>query len=205
MSLVITLQPLSLSSPKSPEKRARWWVRALTVPLQRRLDAHAAPPPSHSGALDDKELAQAYRDGRVLAKPNAAYLAKVDALEKSEGMTLKAQFDRFGHVRVIGLSNGETVKDAVARLRATGRYDYVEPDYLRHPTKVPDDTQFSSQWALSNDGSGGGIAGADIHAEGGWDVITNTTPGTSMTPGVIIGIVDSGAFLTHEDLVSTSG
>jgi outer membrane protein assembly factor BamB/subtilisin family serine protease len=163
--------------------------------------AHAAPPPSHSGALTDKELAQGYRDGRVLAKPTAAYLAKVDALEKSEGMTLTAQFERFGYVRVIGLTGTESVKDAVARLRATGRYAYVEPDYLRHTTKVPNDTQFSSQWALSNNGAGGGIAGADIHAEGGWDVITTTTPAVSAaSPGVIIGIVDSGAFLTHEDL-----
>ncbi|HEY5227807.1 MAG TPA: hypothetical protein VIJ19_04655, partial [Opitutaceae bacterium] len=143
-------------------------MRALAILVAAALGAHAAPPPSHSGALTDKELEQGYRDGRVLAKPNAAYLAKVDALEKSEGMTLRAQFERFGHVRVIGLPPGESVRDAVARLRATGRYAYVEPDYLRHPTKVPNDTQFSSQWALSNDGSGGGITGADIHAEGGW-------------------------------------
>ncbi len=84
--------------------------------------------------------------------------------------------------------------DAVRRLKATGRYEYVEPDFIRRAVLTPNDAHFSSQWALSNDGSDGGIAGADIHAEAAWNTI-------SAAPSVIVGILDSGALLTHEDLV----
>ncbi|HZZ20398.1 MAG TPA: PQQ-binding-like beta-propeller repeat protein [Opitutaceae bacterium] len=150
--------------------------------------------------MSAKELSQGFRDGQVIVKPKDQALATINAVERDEGLTLKEEYARFGHIRVIKLTNGESVKDAVARLKATGRYAFVEPDFLRHGMKVPNDTDFSSQWALSNNGSGGGIAGADIHAEGAWDIITNTS--TSSSNNVIVGIVDSGAFLTHEDLVS---
>jgi outer membrane protein assembly factor BamB/subtilisin family serine protease len=176
--------------------RIRWRLRGVFILAAAALCASAAPPPSRTGGLTSKELAQGFRDGQVLAKPTAAVLPVIDQFEKAEGLTLRAKYARFGNVRVIGLAAGDNVKAAVARLRATGRYEYVEPDYLRHGTKVPNDTQFGSQWALQNDGSGGGIAGADIHAEAGWDVITNASS------SVIVGIVDSGAYLTHQDLMA---
>jgi outer membrane protein assembly factor BamB/subtilisin family serine protease len=176
------------------------WLRGVIALVLCVSGLRAEPWSSSSSGLTAKEITQGFRDGRVIAKPKASMLSSIDSVERNEGMTLKDQFARFGHIRVIQLSNGESVRAAVARLKATGRYEYVEPDFLRHGTKAPNDPDFSSQWALSNNGSGGGIAGADIHAEGGWDIITNTS--TAASDNVIVGIVDSGAFLTHEDLLS---
>jgi outer membrane protein assembly factor BamB/subtilisin family serine protease len=162
--------------------------------------ASAFPPP-RGGALTAKELAQGYRDGRVLAMPRPEMLPVIDKIEQSEGLALRARFGRFGNVGVLELGAGDTVAGAVARLKATGRYVYVEPDYIRRGTGtlvVPDDPQFSSQWALNNtgtNGDGGGIAGADINAELGWETRTSA-------PSIIVGMVDSGALLTHEDLVA---
>ena len=156
--------------------------------------AGAAPPQVSSG-LSVAELAQGFRGATVVAKPKAEMLGVVDGLEKAEGFVLKAKYKRFGNVRVLKLTPGDTVKAAVKRLMATGRYEFVEPDYLRHTTTVPNDPQFSSQWALNNTGVNGGVAGADIHAEAGWNTLTNA-------PGVIAGIVDSGALTTHEDLAA---
>ena len=99
---------------------------------------------------------------------------------------------------VLRLPPGDNVRAAVARLMATGRYEYVEPDYTRHGTVmpvVPDDPQFGNQWALSNAGENGGIAGADIDAEAGWETRTDASP-------MIVGMLDSGALTTHQDLVS---
>ena len=158
----------------------------------------AAAPLQKAGSFTAKERAQGYRDGVVLAKPRAEMLPTIDKVERGEGLTPRAQFDRFGHVRVVGLAAGDDVKAAIKRLKATGRYEYVEPDYIRHTTVVPDDPQFVNQWALSNTGSnagGGGIAGADINAEAGWNTLT-------AAPDVIVGILDSGALLTHQDLVA---
>ena len=157
-------------------------------------------PPGGSG-LSASERAQGYREGRVLAKPLPAMLPVIDKVERAEGYTLRGRFARFGNVGVLSLAPGDTVAAAVARLRATGRYEYVEPDYVRRTTgtpAAPDDPQFTNQWALNNtgaNGGGGGIAGADIGAELGWE------PRTS-APGVIVGMIDSGALLTHQDLVA---
>jgi outer membrane protein assembly factor BamB/septal ring-binding cell division protein DamX len=167
----------------------------LALALVAALACAALAAPAPGGLFSPKELSQGYRDGVVIAKPKAAMLASIDAIERAEGLRLQARFERLGNIRVVGLAQGDTVAAAVGRLRATGRYEYVEPDFIRHITTVPDDPQFPSQWGLHNDGSGGGLAGADINAEAGWSV-------RSGAPSVIAAIVDSGALTTHEDLAA---
>ena len=157
----------------------------LALALVAALACAALAAPAPGGLFSPKELSQGYRDGVVIAKPKAAMLASIDAIERAEGLRLQARFERLGNIRVVGLAQGDTVAAAVGRLRATGRYEYVEPDFIRHITTVPDDPQFPSQWGLHNDGSGGGLAGADINAEAGWSV-------RSGAPSVIAAIVDSG-------------
>ncbi|MDP3643399.1 MAG: S8 family serine peptidase [Bacteroidota bacterium] len=49
------------------------------------------------------------------------------------------------------------------------------------------------QWYLNNNGANGGIAGADINAEGAWAIYTGNTNNT-------IAIIDNGVEITHEDL-----
>ena len=188
-------RPSISGSPVAPA-----WLRAGLLFLAAASCALAFPTPGGSG-LSARELAQGYRDGRVLAKPKPGMVPVIDKFERAEGLTLRARFARFGSVGVLALAPGDTVAAAVARLRATGRYEYVEPDYVRRTTAmpvVPDDPQFANQWALSNagtNGGGGGIAGADINAELGWGTRTSAQ-------GIIVGMIDSGALLTHQDLAA---
>jgi outer membrane protein assembly factor BamB len=198
-SLAVPLTPSSTpsSSPRSEPLRRLGWIRpafafflaAATACIGEAVTFRAG------GDLSARELAQGYRDGIVLAKPKADMLATIDRIEANEGLALRARYERFGHVGVIGLAAGDTVVAAVQRLKATGRYDYVEPAYIRRASVVPNDAQFSNQWALNNTGANGGIAGSDIHAESGWNTATTA-------PGVIVAIIDSGALLTHEDLMA---
>ena len=156
----------------------------------------SASPFSARGFNAPNRGAQTYRDGVVIAKPKASVSATVDQAERDEGLELRAKYERFGGLRVIKLAAGDTVPAAIARLMATGRYDFVEPDYVRRTqATVPNDPEFSSQWGLKNSGANGGIAGADINAEAGWDV-------QKTAPGVIVGMLDSGALLTHQDLAA---
>ncbi|HEY4988816.1 MAG TPA: S8 family serine peptidase, partial [Opitutaceae bacterium] len=148
-------------------------------------------------APNPREVAQGYRDGRVVAKPKPEMVGQIDRMERAEGLKLRARFGRFGHVGVLSLPVGDTVMGAVKRLRATGRYLYVEPDYIRRTALapvIPNDAQFSSQWGLHNDGSNSGVAGADINAEAGWETLTSAQ-------SVVVGMLDSGAITTHEDLL----
>jgi outer membrane protein assembly factor BamB/subtilisin family serine protease len=142
-------------------------------------------------------MASRFRADRVLAIPKPQMLATVDDLERKEGARVARRFPAFGGVRVILLAGGESVQAAISRLMATGRYSVVEPDYYRRALGtpvVPDDPDFQGQWGLYNDGSGGGVARADIHAEEGWETIT-------AAPGVVVGMLDSGALLNHSDLM----
>jgi outer membrane protein assembly factor BamB/subtilisin family serine protease len=181
--------------PRRPELLRR--LSALAAAAVFASAAAAAPFKDASG-LSARELKQEYRDGVVLTKPKAEMVPGIDKAERAEGLVPRADFERFGHVRVLGIAAGDTVPAAVARLKATGRYEYVEPDYIRRIATVPNDPQFANQWGLNNTGAnagGGGIAGADIHAEAGWSV-------RSGAAGVIVGMLDSGALLSHEDLVA---
>ncbi|MGD1032270.1 MAG: S8 family serine peptidase [Opitutaceae bacterium] len=165
------------------------------------IAAHAQTANGHQ--FTAKEIAQGWCDGTVLAKPRQERLATVDNEEANEGWTVERKFERFGGLRVFALKSGDTSDAAIARLRATGRYEFVDRDYLKrtHATASgpPNDPDFSMQWGLNNTGSnpgisGPGIAGADIHAVSSW---TNTRTDAS---GVVVAIVDSGARLTHQDL-----
>jgi outer membrane protein assembly factor BamB/subtilisin family serine protease len=146
-----------------------------------------------------KELAQGFRDTVILAKPRATHQATVDAAEAGEGRHLRQKFARFGDLRVLDVNAAETVAQAIARLRATGRYEFVEPDRIVHATATPNDPSFSGQqWSLANTGAngpGGGTAGADIGALTAWNTLNSAA-------GVIVAVIDSGARLTHEDLTA---
>jgi outer membrane protein assembly factor BamB len=192
------LQP-SFSKSVSGHPGAPSWLRrgSVAAAFLAFAVAGAAPPPG-AGGLSARELAQGYRDGIVLAKPRPEILPGIDKIERAEGLGLKARFERFGNVGVLRLAAGDTVAAALKRLKATGRYEYVEPDLIRRTLAspvAPDDPQFVNQWALNNTGDNGGIAGADIDAEVGWETLTGA-------PGVIAGILDTGALTNHEDLAA---
>ncbi len=75
---------------------------------------------------------------------------------------------------------------------------YAEPDYVAHALGDPDDTDFSKQWGLDNDGqvykdSLSGMADADIDAPEAWDITTGTAT-------VSIAILDTGIDQDHPDL-----
>ena len=176
----------------SPSRLRAWLCAAFAAAW---VSSAPATPFRAPDPISASEVAQGFKNGVVLAKPRTEMLSVVDGAETSEGLNLHARYPRFGNVRVLGLTDGDSVMAAVSRLRASGRYEYVEPDYIRHAVVAPNDAMYSSQWALNNTGANGGVAGADIHAEAAWATI-------SAAPSVIVGILDSGALLSHEDLAA---
>jgi subtilisin family serine protease len=63
---------------------------------------------------------------------------------------------------------------------------------------IPNDPQFSMQWALKNNGDSGGIADADIDATEVWDTVTGGT--TVNNRQIVIAVVDDGFDLNHPDI-----
>jgi subtilisin family serine protease/outer membrane protein assembly factor BamB len=169
---------------------------ALAVLTGAGWTAHAASaPPPHREAPTDREIAQGYRSQVVIVKPRAHRGAPHDADEQREGMRVRRRWDRFGGLRVLDLPAGESVESAIRRLRASGRYEYVQADSLRRTLATPNDPNFNRQWPLFNNGANNGIAGADIKAPAGWDVRTDAAE-------IIVAVIDTGVRLDHPDLVA---
>jgi subtilisin family serine protease len=155
----------------------------------------AIAPAEPETPLTAKELAQGYSDSRILAMPRSGALGLAQAAEVREGLGVRRQFDRFRGLRVLEL-RGASPGAAIERLRASGHYEFVEPDYIRVAAVVPNDPRFGEQWALNNTGgAGGGIAGADIKAVTAWDTRTDAS-------SVVVAVIDSGVRLTHQDIAA---
>ncbi|HVS52536.1 MAG TPA: PQQ-binding-like beta-propeller repeat protein [Opitutaceae bacterium] len=161
--------------------------------------AHAAPDAAGSAParFSAKELAQGFRDSVVIARPRASHRARADADEAREGVRVREKFPRLGDLRIIDLDASDSSDTALARLRATERYEFVEPDYIVYASAEPNDPRFTdgSLWALKNTGASNGIAGADIKATAAWDIIHDA-------PNVVVAVVDTGVNLNHQDLVA---
>src|SRR5436190_2126336 len=69
---------------------------------------------------------------------------------------------------------------------------YVEPNFVLHASRLPNDRLFGEQWGLRNLGQYGGKPGADIGATGAWDVTTGAN--------VTVAVVDTGIDFAHPDL-----
>lgn len=148
------------------------------------------PPETYSA----REKAQGHRDGVVLAKPRVDRRATADSEEAREGLQLREKFDRLDGLRVIEVAAGDTVEATVARLRKTGRYEFVEPDALMQEDALPNDPNFTSQWALNNTAQFvGAVAGAHIDAVRAWDIVREA-------PNVIVALIDNGVRIDHQDL-----
>jgi len=79
---------------------------------------------------------------------------------------------------------------AAARLRATGLFRAVMPDYRLHLDEtLPNDTYLADQWYVNDPG------GADVHLPEAWDI----AHGSSST---VIGIMDTGIDTGHPDLAA---
>jgi subtilisin family serine protease len=71
--------------------------------------------------------------------------------------------------------------------------EYAEPNGIFYLSGIPNDENFSKQWALQNTGQNGGTADADIDAPEAWDIETGSSD-------VIIAVIDTGVDYTHPDL-----
>ncbi|PTX90942.1 PQQ-binding-like beta-propeller repeat protein [Opitutus sp. ER46] len=156
----------------------------------------ATTTPGTSPRFTAKELKQGFRDDVILARPKATHLAVADSEEAAEGVRVRTKLNRLGELRVIEVTAGEDPTVTIARLQATGRYEFVEPDYLRSlQATTPNDPRYTdgSLWGMNNNGDSNGVAGADIDAPLAWDIRHDA-------PDIIVAVVDTGVNLTHQDI-----
>ncbi len=77
-------------------------------------------------------------------------------------------------------------------------YEYISQNYFYSVLECVNDTFFSRQWALKNDGTpfqGNGTPGADMNVDSAWTITTGS-------PSIKIAILDSGTDTLHPDLIN---
>ena len=71
--------------------------------------------------------------------------------------------------------------------------------YIEMRQNIPSDQYFGLQWNMHNTGQTGGVPDADIDGPEAWDFATGGVTATGDT--ILIGIVDDGFDLNHDDIV----
>ena len=110
----------------------------------------------------------------------------------------------------VRLPAGVGVQEAVARFNASPYVVYAEPNYKLRLSYAPQNGWFDSQWALNNTGQSiripgqpgqtlsPGLAGADINAPEGWDLMGAGKEGDASK--VIVAVLDTGIDYNHPNL-----
>ena len=99
--------------------------------------------------------------------------------------------------------NGK-LDNVIQKIESEKGVEFVQEDYSLHSidtidTMIPSDSYFAYQWGLHNYGQylgEKGVEGVDINILPAWEL-------TEGSPDVIIGVLDTGIDITHEDLVNS--
>jgi len=83
---------------------------------------------------------------------------------------------------IVSVPPGQTENSFARSLMATGDYQYVEPDWICFPTRIPNDPSYGQQWHHSK-----------LRSPLAWDHTTGDA-------NLVVAIVDGGVQLDHPDL-----
>lgn len=101
-------------------------------------------------------------------------------------------------------AQAEALAEQITKLRSSGLFLYVVPDYHVKPTLTePNDARYldGTLWGLKNTGQNGGVVGADVISDpdgsftNAWDITTGST-------NVIVAVIDTGMRYTHTEFAT---
>jgi subtilisin family serine protease len=146
------------------------------------IDAHAT-----------KNIPARYVPGEVLVKFKSG--TSIVAMNKLHGALGAGKIRDIKHLGIhrMKLPKDVKVEEAVWIYRNDPNVEFAEPNYIVRTSAIPNDPGYGLQWGLNNTGQTGGTPGADIHAQGAWDV-------TKGSNNIIIAVVDTGVAYDHPDL-----
>jgi len=174
-------------------------ARAVAEALADRPDVRVAAPLFRLADHEDAPW-RAVTSDLLLQLDDPAYVDRMEDL--ADGLGIDPVELRAGPVGSwrLRLRASATVDpvEAAMRLREQPWVRWAQVDWLQPRVEryVPNDDRYSGQWHHDNTGQGGGIPDNDINTPAAWDLARGDA-------SVIVGILDSGVQLDHEDLESS--
>ncbi len=172
------------------------------------------PPPAPE-SLDRPGGVPASHVGPVFREPNGHILIGTDrltvklnpglssdearALLRRQGLRVVRELRFATNAYEIRVPSGDFLDLAVELQQRRDEYEYAEPEMIEHMGRrwKPKGREYWRQWHWKNDGSAGGVAGADVDAELAWDV--------KRGQGARIAVIDNGFDVKHPDLKAAIG
>ncbi|HEY9061339.1 MAG TPA: S8 family serine peptidase [Pseudobacteroides sp.] len=162
---------------------------------------------SFGSDLNESDISLLPHRGKTIPKDTERLLIKFKDHKKSSlsknNIAKKLKSIRFQHYNrlsktdVVEFSDSKELEYALRLFEDDSNVDFVQPDYRLYKNINIQDPDFIKQWGLSNSGQDingkPGFIGFDINAAAAWDMINTSS-------GVLVGILDTGIDLNHEDL-----
>ncbi len=134
-----------------------------------------------------------YRTDKIIVK----FKSGVTSVRMNSTVTQLADksrsISRKRKIRAVILRSDQTVTDAMQTFKNDPTVQYVQPAYVYRKFAIPNDVEYSKLWGLKNDGSSGGVQGADIKAEEAWNHLTDCS-------AAIVAVIDTGLNYRHSDI-----
>jgi subtilisin family serine protease len=142
--------------------------------------------------VERKEILVKYKNGANIETVKNKVKSKL-SLKKFQ---LKKRMNRV-KTDLIEIDQEDDINRVLDELKKDSNVLYAQENYKLYLDAVPSDQRFNEQWGLLNNGqvvSGeAGVPGIDIGATKAWDITTGS-------PNVIVGILDTGIDINHNDL-----
>ncbi|MEM9192622.1 MAG: S8 family serine peptidase [Myxococcota bacterium] len=131
--------------------------------------------------------------------PGDMTLQQVQATLSSHKLHITQRLGVGSNVYEVRLPESMPTLEHVAELQEARDFTFAEPALMSRlgGRFRPADLGYRNQWHHHNDGSSGGLPGADIDAEAAWDI----TRGKSGDGRVRVAVIDNGMDVGHPDLV----
>lgn len=160
--------------------------------------------------IRNKRPSSNFKEGEIIVK----FKKDKINLKKNSGKSKAKSFEAANELKELNSANklnsklfksDKKTEDLIEELKKDPNVEYAEPNFIRFPLSMPNDTYFNYQWALNNTGqtfqssTGATISGtidADIDAAEAWSTEN------SSNQEIIVAVIDTGARLSHEDITS---